>query len=83
MEMVGEGMRIVTGGYMRNSAGKTWINPNCRVVIELEGNNKDTKLKLETQLGALEKRIFSCHWRWPAKGPLMCCINWFIQHIRM
>ena len=41
---------------MRNSAGKTWINPNCRVVIELEGNNKEndeennTEKKMDMQI---------------------------------
>ena len=49
MEMVGEGMRIVTGGYMRNSAGKAWINPNCRVVIELEEKNKENNEENNTE----------------------------------
>ena len=47
--MVGEGMRIVTGGYMRNSAGEALINPNCRVAIELKENNKENNEENNTE----------------------------------
>ena len=41
MEVVEEGIRIVTEGYIRDRAGKAWINSNGRVVIELKENNKE------------------------------------------